>query len=308
MEPILVLGAGLLGTRVIGEASGKYEVHAADSDVSLCETGIKFHRLDITDKKALEKLISALEPAAVFSTAAMTNVDKCELERDVALRVNGKAVGQVAEACAKAGAYLCHISTDYVFDGAKGNYLETDPVHPTSVYGESKLLGERELEKHGKGLKWTILRSSILYGAYRKRFNFAMWLVDELRAGREVRIVTDQVGSPTLADDLADACLELWKKGATGLYHVAGREAISRYDFALKVCDVFGFEKTMVKPIMTSELKQKAKRPQNSSLDVGRVEGVLGRKMMDVREGLGIVREQEKALERGGKGPLTRTA
>lgn len=308
METILVIGAGLLGSKIIENLAGKGEIHGADVDTSLGEIGCEFHTVDITDRKAVSELISKVKPAAVFHTAAMTNVDRCELDKGLALRVNGTASGHIALACAKANAYLCYISTDYVFDGKKGMYREDDPPKPLSAYGESKLLGETEVRCLGDRWKWLIARSSILYGAYRKRFNFASWIIDEVKAAHPIRIVTDQAGSPTLADDLAAAVVDLWRKGATGTFNVAGREPVSRYDFALKTCEVFGLDRSLVSPVRTGELRQRAQRPENSSLDVSKVETALGRRMLDVRGGLERMKAQWDALPAGDRAPSSRTA
>jgi len=307
MDRILVIGAGLLGSRIIEQAAGKYEVHGADVDTSLGELGCEFHVVDITNKKAVNDLITSLKPLAVFHTAARTNVDQCELEMEQALKVNGTATGYIALGCAKVNAYLCYISTDYVFDGNRGNYNENDIPKPINQYGRSKLLGEQEVGCLGDRWKWTICRSSTLYGAYKKRFNFAVWVIDEVKAGHTIRVVTDQIGSPTLADDLAHACLQLWGKEARGFYHVAGREAISRYDLALKICDVFGLDKGLVKPVSTQELKLRAQRPPNASLDVSKVEKMLGRRMHDVQEGLEKMKAHWAKLPEGEKGPAQRT-
>lgn len=286
MDRILIIGTGLLGSRLIAQSTGTYDVHGADIDSSLIEPGCQFHVLDITDKKAVNDLIGSLRPAAVFHTAAMTNVDQCELEMERALKVNGTATGYIALACAKVDAYLCYISTDYVFDGRKGNYNEKDEPKPISQYGRSKLLGEQEVSCLKERWKWIICRSSILYGAYKKRFNFVTWVIDELKAGHSISIVRDQMGSPTLADDLADACLQLWRKDARGLYHVAGREAISRFAFAMKICEVFGLDTKLIKSVTTEELKQKATRPANSSMDVAKVEQLLKKNMLNIVKGL----------------------
>ncbi len=308
MDRVLVLGAGLLGSRIIGQLAQDCEVHGADVDTSLGEPGCEFHTVDITDRKAVGDLISTVRPAAVFHTAALTNVDRCEVDKALALRVNGTATGHIALSCAKVNAFLCYISTDYIFDGKRGMYKEDDPPKPLSAYGESKLLGETEVRCLGDRWRWVIARSSILYGAYRKRFNFASWIIDEVRAAHPIRVVTDQVGSPTVADDLAEAVLELWRKGSTGIFNVAGREAVSRYDFALKVCDVFGLDGALVSPVRTGELKQRAQRPANSSLDVSKVESALGRKMLDVRGGLERMKAQWEKLPAGERAPSSRTA
>ncbi len=307
MDKVLVLGAGLLGSRIARLASERYDVHTADEDPLLSDAGGVFHRLDITDRRALEGLVLSLRPAAVFHTAAITNVDRCEVEPSLAMRVNAVATGHVAVACAKAGAFLCYVSTDFVFDGQRGMYRESDRPSPLSVYGRSKLTGERDVECLGLRWPWVIARSSVLYGSFRRRYNFATWIIDELRSGREVRVVTDQFASPTLADDLADALLRLWEGGARGLYHVAGGERLSRYDFAATVCEVFGLDSSLVKPTTTRELAQRAPRPPDSSLDVSKVEAFLGRRMLGAREGLERMREQEREAPPGERGPASRT-
>jgi dTDP-4-dehydrorhamnose reductase len=308
MDRILVIGAGLLGSRLIAQSPKTFELHSADIDAALSSPGCQFHNLDIADKKAVNDLILSLRPTVVFHTAAMTDVDRCEIEMEQALKVNGTASGHIALACAKVNAFLCYISTDYVFGGRRGNYTEEDVPTPINQYGRSKLLGEQEVSTLKSHLKWTICRSSILYGVYKKRFNFVTWVIDELTAGRAIRVVTDQTASPTLADDLADACLQLWRKDARGLYHVAGREPISRFDFAMKICEVFGLDKGFVKAVTTEQLKQKAIRPANSSMDVANVEGFLGRRMLDIREGLERMKGQWGKIPERGMGPKTRTA
>ncbi|MBM4249791.1 MAG: dTDP-4-dehydrorhamnose reductase [Euryarchaeota archaeon] len=291
MDKVLVIGAGLLGSCIIGKLAGGCEVHGADVDTSLGEPGCEFHTVDITSRRAVSDLVTSVRPAAVFHTAALTNVDRCERDKTMALRVNGTATGHIALACAKVDAYLCFISTDYIFDGKKGMYREDDPPRPLSAYGESKLLGETEVRCLGDRWKWVIARSSILYGAFRKRYNFASWIIDEVRNGRPIRVVADQRGSPTLAEDLSGAVAELWRRGATGIYNVAGREPASRYDFAVRLCEVFGLDRSLVTPVRTGELRQRAQRPEDSSLDVSKVERALGRRMLDVRGGLERMRE-----------------
>ena len=308
MERILVIGVGLLGSKIIEQAAGRYDVHGADVDTSLGELGCDFHIVDITNKRAVNDLITSLRPAAVFHTAARTNVDQCELDMEQALKVNGTATGHIALGCAKVNAYLCYISTDYVFDGKKGNYSENDLPKPINQYGRSKLLGEQEVGCLGDRWKWTICRSSMLYGAYKKRFNFAVWVIEELNARNPINVVTDQSGSPTLADDLAEACIQLWCKDARGIYHVAGREAISRYEFALRICDAFGLERGLVNPVSTRELKLRAQRPGNASLDVSRAQKMLGRNMLDVREGLDRMKAQYGGLPECHLPPMERTA
>jgi len=286
MDRILVIGAGLLGSRLVEQARGKYEVSAADVDSSLSDVGCDFNFLDITDKKAVNELIGKLKPAAVFQTAGMTDIDRCEEAPIQARRVNGSACGYIALACAKVNAYLCAISSSHVFDGRTGMYKEEARVRPINEYGRSKLMGEEEVRCLGERWRWTIIRTSMLYGRHGSHPNFVTDIIRELRAGRTVPAISDQFGSPTLADDLADACLALWRKEARGLFHFAGCERLSRYGLALKLCEALKLDGALVRPITAGELRQKAPRPPDASLDVTKAEKALGRKLLDAAQGL----------------------
>lgn len=285
-EKVLVIGAGLLGSAIIEQASGRYEVHAADIDPASVRHGAELHVLDVTVKKAVMELITSLRPAAVFNTAGLSDLERCEVDKDIALKVNGTAAGHVALACARADAYLCHLSTDQVFNGKKGLYREDEPTRPVNSYGGSKLLGETEVGCLGDRWKWTICRTSMPYGAARRHSNTLSALLADLKAGHPVKALTDVVGSPTLVDDLAQACLELWQKDARRIVHVCGREAMSHFDLALRACEVFGLDRAFVVPAQSGELKLRAQRPPDTSLDVSRTEKCLGRRMLDVKEGL----------------------
>jgi len=285
-EKVLVMGAGLLGSAIIEQASGRFEVHSADIDPACVRPGAELHVLDVTVKKAVIELITSLRPAAVFNTAGLSDPERCEVDKDIALKVNGTAAGYVAMACARVDAYLCHLSTDQVFNGKKGLYREDEPTRPVNSYGGSKLLGETEVGCLGDRWKWSVCRTSMPYGAARRPSNTLSALLTDLKAGRSVKGLTDVVGCPTLADDLAQACLELWQKNARRIFHVCGREAASHFDLALRACEVFGLDRSLVVPAQSGELKLRAQRPPDTSLDISKTEKCLGRRMLDVKEGL----------------------
>lgn len=296
MDRILVIGAGLVGASIIERGGNDCEVHAADIDNSLGEPGCEFHAVDITNKRAVVDLIGSVRPAAVFNTAELSDLERCEVDKDVALKFNGTAAGYVAMACARVDAYLCHISTDQVFNGKKGRYAEDEPTRPVNSYGESKLLGETEVGCLGDRWRWTVCRTSMLYGAAGGPSDTVGRLVGELKAGRAVTGLTDVTGSPTLADDLAQACLELWQKGARRIFHVCGREPMSHFDLALRACEAFSLDRSLVLPARSDELKLRAQRPPDTSLDVAKAEKFLGRSMLDVKEGL---RKMKARMENG---------
>jgi dTDP-4-dehydrorhamnose reductase len=272
---ILVTGSGLLGEEVMKALRRDYEV--AGTYNSRPKPGTV--RLDVTDREGTISTIEGLKPEAVVHTAAMTDVDYCEGHPAEALAANATGTKNVVDAARRAGSRLVYVSTDYVFDGARGMYREDDPVNPLSVYALTKLLGEYYVKDLPGFL---IARTSVVYGNARQ--NFVSWVRDSLRQGREVSIVTDQYASPTLAVDCAEAISALLKGGASGVYHAAGGERISRYEFARKVAGFYGLGEGLIKPVATEALGQKARRPADSSLDVGKISSY--HRMLDVMGGL----------------------
>jgi dTDP-4-dehydrorhamnose reductase len=228
----------------------------------------KLVQMDITDAAAVSKVFSSVKPDVVVHCAAMTNVDSCETQKDIAWDVNVDGTKNIVRACGKSGASLVYISTDYVFDGKKGNYAETDVPNPLNHYARTKLAGEMLASTLGRHM---ILRSSVMFSSGGN--NFVSWVRGSLLKGKTM-IVTDQVNSPTLATEMAEAVLRLVELDATGVYHTAGAERISRYDFAKKIAMAFGFDEKLIVPIKTDELHQKAVRPRDSSLDIAKVKKV----------------------------------
>lgn len=229
-----------------------------------------FEQLDVTDARQVETLMERIRPDWVVHAAALTDVDRCEVERELARRVNVAGTENVVRACERRGIGLVSLSTDYVFDGVAGPYAETDPTNPLSYYGLTK----REGEKYVLAMKCPagVVRTIVLFGyAPSVRENFVTWLVRSLRQGKPVRVVTDQWGTPTLADDLADFLIDFCRKNLSGLFHFAGADLLSRYDMAIKTCGVFGLDERLVTPISTGDLRQVAPRPLRSGLRTDRV-------------------------------------
>lgn len=224
-----------------------------------------FESLDVTDAQQVHALFGRLRPDWVIHTAALTDVDRCEVERDLAWRTNVGGTENVAWACEALGIGLVSLSTDYVFDGRGGPYAEADPTNPLSTYGQTKLESERcVLSMRGQGI---VVRTAVLFGHARGvRPNFVTWLIRTLRKGTAVRVVTDQWGTPTLADDLADFLIDLCLWNVAGLFHFAGVDLLSRYEMALRVCRRFGLDEGLVTPTTTQELRQVAPRPLRSGL------------------------------------------
>lgn len=285
---ILIAGCnGLLGQKLVATFIDSYEILGIDLKKSPAFKLDEFQYTpcDITKRKDVQEIIRTFKPNFIINAAAYTDVDGCEEEKEDCWKVNVTGIKNLAQAGRSVGALLIYISTDYVFDGVKGDYSEESKPNPLGYYGRSKLAGENALII--SGIDYTIVRTMILYGIGKNiRLNFATWLVEKLSKGELVTIVDDQMGHPTLADDLALAIRKIVELRKTGLYHIVGSECIDRYHFALKLAEVFGFDTNLIKPIGTIDLKQKAPRPLNSSFITKKAKKELDIEMKDVKAGL----------------------
>ena|ERR1039457_6442283 len=266
---ILIVGAnGMLGqdlTALLGDRA----------------RGVDIADIDITSLESTERVVTALRPSVVVNCAAYTDVDGCEANRDLAMKVNGEGVGHLALVTRGIGAKLVQISTDYVFNGSKGvPYVETDSVQPLSIYGVSKLLGERNAVINSDHL---IVRTQWLYGLHGKNFVETM-----LRLAGEkdhVNVVNDQIGSPTWTVDLAKAIVVLIEKGCRGVYHAANAEFCSWNDFARAIFEESGLS-VDVQGMTTADLNRPAQRPLYSTLDCGKLVQETGFQPQSWREAL----------------------
>ena len=242
---------------------------------------------DVTDPAAMSRLFETVRPTLVINCAAYTKVDLAEQEEATAINVNGIAVGTLGELCRRYDAALVHYSTDFVFDGAgRRPYRPDDPTHPLGAYGRSKHFGEKMLEASAPR-HWLLIRTAWLYGPGGPCFPQTM--VNAARAGKPLRVVDDQVGSPTYTFDLAQATLDLLDRGAGGVWHVTNSGSVSWFGFTAAILDEFGL-KADLSPTTSAEWKklrpQSATRPAYSVLDVTPFEQLVGRPMRPWREAL----------------------
>jgi dTDP-4-dehydrorhamnose reductase len=245
---ILVTGAGGQLGRELIDVLASDEVHGRDH-----------HALDISDRQAVAETVERLRPSWVINAAAYNHVDGAEAATELAFAVNASGPGHLAEAAARAGADMVHISTDYVFDGRKGApYTELDRANPLSVYGRSKYEGELQVQAAHPSA--CVLRTAWLYGEYGK--NFVKAILGAAERGGPLKVVTDQVGSPTWTRHLAQAISELIRTPARGLFHVANAGACSRFDFARAIVQ----GRVDVQPIGAADAARPAPRPANSAL------------------------------------------
>lgn len=294
-KKILITGAnGLLGqkTTELFRHETPHEVILTDLHENAFESrGFDYFPMDITKKDEVKDAVKKYLPDIVINTAAYTNVDGCETERELSWKVNVDAVKNFIIASRINSTKIIHISTDYVFDGKAGNYSETSKPGPLSYYGKSKLASENALIT--SGIDFTIVRTMIIYGTGKNlRPNFAVWLINMLSEKNQVRIVDDQFGMPTMVDDLGWALVKIVDLNKSGLYHVCGSEYCSRYEFAVKLAEVFRLNENLIMPIKTSDLSQTAERPMNSSFILLKAETDLGIKPLNVTEGLNLLKIQ----------------
>ena len=246
--------------------------------------------LDLADEAAIRSAVRETKPQLIVSAAAYTAVDKAEAEPDLAMRINGIAPGVLAEEAKRHGALLVHYSTDYVFDGTKSTaYIEDDAPNPLSVYGRSKLAGERAVQT--SGCRHLMLRTSWVYGPRGK--NFFLTIAAKARAGERLRVVDDQRGVPTTSRFLAEKTLALLAKNASGLLHLVPAGETTWYGFARDIVQLTG-SRSEVQPIKTGEFPAAARRPANSVLDNRRAAAILGEPphwrdlLDDVRKSAGL--------------------
>jgi dTDP-4-dehydrorhamnose reductase len=273
--------SGLLGRRLVGVLRDDYQVVGIDKYVP---EGQRDLAVDITQKERTMESIASSAPDVVVHTAAETDVDRCESERDLARRINVEGTANIADACSKVEAKLILVSTDYVFDGKKGNYSETDEPNPISFYGVTKLEAERIVSSTSSNS--LIVRTSVLYGWHPTKLNFVTWILKELRERKILKVVNDHINSPTLADNLANAIRKAIELDSRGILHIAGNEKISRFDFAGRIAERFDLDESLLLPVQMRDLNWVARRPRDSSLNVGKAEKELRIELFRVDRGL----------------------
>jgi len=241
--------------------------------------------LDLSNLDAIGSAIERVRPDVIVNAAAYTAVDQAESERAAAFRVNAEAVGRIGEAAARRGALVLHYSTDYIFDGAKSTpYTEEDPPHPLNVYGESKLAGERSLA--ASGCRHLILRTGWVYESRGR--NFLLTILRLARERDELRVVGDQVGSPTAARDLADASAKLLAMAEipTGTWHLTAAGQCSWFEFAREILVLSGNTRSRLTQITTAEYPTAARRPRYSVLSCEKLKRACGIALPHWREAL----------------------
>ena len=296
-KTILIIGVnGFLGSNILQLRKTKevrdlnYQFLAADIENSNVPIDITFYHINITNPQDTLKKIEIISPDVILLTAAMTNVDQNEVDKDLAIAINTEGPKNVLEACKKTDSKLLFMSTDFIFDGIskEGNYNENDTPNPLSYYAKTKYNAEQAIIN--SEIEYTICRTAVLYGWNKKKQNFITWIINKLQQNEPIQIVTDQLNSPTFVKNLAEILIKLIEKDAKGIYHTVGDCTLNRYEMALKCAEIFNLKKELISPI--ESIEQKAIRPKNAGLNISKLKGLIGSdlKIYDLDDGLNYMK------------------
>mgnify|MGYP000334773836 FL=1 len=294
---LLITGSnGLLGQKLV-------ELLRKQANVDLIATargvnrlpvtdGYTYASLDITVQEEVNAVFDQFKPEIVIHTAAMTNVDTCETDQEGCDLLNVDAVAFIIQACEKHNSYLCHLSTDFIFDGAAGPYTEEGIANPISYYGESKLKAEQLLL--ASSIRWSIARTVLVYGIVpdMSRSNIVLWVKKSLEEGKTIQVVTDQFRTPTLAEDLAIGCWLLAKDEVEGIFNISGSDFLTPYEMAVMTADYYGLDKSLLQKADSSTFQQTAKRPARTGFVLDKAKKVLGYAPRTFQEGIAIMAQQ----------------
>ncbi len=294
---ILITGSnGLLGQKLVADpgmiqhsvlATGRGECR-----IPYLPANAQYQMCDVSDANDVMQVFSAFKPDVVIHSAAMTNVDECELNPEACHKLNVVATQNVVTASNFIGSHLIHLSTDFIFDGESGPYSETDLPNPISVYGQSKLDAEA-LVKNAT-CTWAIVRTVLVYGISPglSRSNIILWVRSNLQQGKQIQVVDDQFRTPTLAEDLAMGCLLIAEKKAEGIFNISGKDFLTPYQMAIETARFFNLDSSLIVKASAATFSQPAKRPPRTGFVITKAETVLGYNPHSFTEGIGILSRQ----------------
>ncbi len=303
MQKILITGSnGLLGQKLVELIAQKtnYQLIATsrgENRLHLPHLNYEYHSLDITKNEEIETVLSKFLPNIVIHTAAMTNVDECETNKEGCWAQNVVATENIAQFCAKKDIFLLHLSTDFIFDGKSGPYNENDTPNPISYYGESKLAAEKALENTFKDINtnlYAIARTVLVYGIAQdmSRSNIILWVKKSLEDRKNIKVVDDQWRTPTLAEDLAEGCFLIVSKKKAGIFNIAGKNLLTPYHMAMATADFFDLPSSYITRADSSTFSQPAKRPPKTGFILDKAITTLEYQPHSFIEGLSILKKQ----------------
>jgi dTDP-4-dehydrorhamnose reductase len=296
---ILVTGSnGLLGQKLTDLYKTKADIEliatAKGANRYPEKTGYTYQSMDISNSDEVKSVLESHKPNVVINTAAMTNVDACESEREACDKLNVDAVKYLVSECNAIGAHFIHLSTDFVFDGTHGPVMETEKPNPLSYYGRSKHIAEMIVMENS--VSWAIARTVLVYGIVQdmSRSNIVLWAKNNLEQGKSLNVVGDQFRTPTLAEDLAKGCALIAEKKAKGIYNISGKDYMSVFDLVYRVADFWKLDKSLLNISSSEGIKQPAKRPPITGFILDKAIKELNYQPHSFEEGLKIMDEQLK--------------
>lgn len=285
MTRILITGtSGLLGINLALEAVKRYEVIGVIHDAELQDPGFEALQAELLEPGAVARVLDQAEPDWVINCAALANLDACERQPELAQRLNAEVAGQLAAEAGKRKMRYLQVSTDAVFDGSKGNYREEDSPSPINVYGRTKRLAELAVKS---AYPHTIIVRPNFFGwSVSGNRSLAEFFYNNLVAGNPVEGFTDRLFCPVLVNDLATILLEMLAKNMRGIFHVAGSDHLSKYQFGLALANRFGLDASLIRPAITGANGNSAARSANLTLKTSKIAKALGRRMPTVSAGI----------------------
>ena len=285
MKFLVTGAAGLVGSQLVKDLIIRnHKVYSCYHN-SIPENGI-ITKLDLTNQNNIKDALEKIQPDIVIHLAAMTNVDLCETEQNLAMEINAKATETLANESSKQHAFFVYVSTDYVFDGKTGMKKESDSPNPLGFYGKSKLEGEIALNNLASS--WCIARISTPFGIHLTKKSFPIWVKENLESKKEISVLVDQYTSPTYVPNLSKMLIEVATRQIIGIIHLAGATRISRHALAEMIADKMNLDKTLLKSAKITEMNWKAQRPQDSSLDVSLATEILEEKPQKIEQSLDL--------------------
>ena len=283
MKYLVTGSAGLIGNRIVSDLEKSGEMVYSCYNNMKPVYGIPT-KLNLLNLENISTTFKTIQPDVIIHSAALTDVEKCEMEPKLANSINTKATEIIAKETEHLDSYLIYLSTDYVFDGKKGLYNEIDFPNPLNHYGKTKLTGEKTVETNTS--KWSIIRTSTPFGTNSTKKTFPVWLIENLQKNKKVNILEDQFTSPTYVPNLSQIILEIITRKLEGLFHVSGSTRISRFEFAKIIVEKLNLDLSLLNPVKIDVMPWKAKRPVDSSLDISKINSILNTKPFSIEKSL----------------------
>jgi len=283
MKFLVTGSAGLIGSQIVKDLiQQNHTVYSCYHDQKPLQ-GIPTH-LDLSDKNQIIQILQETKPDRIIHLAAMTGVDLCETEKELATIINTKSTETLAKQAAKQKVFFLYVSTDYVFNGINGMKKEDNLPNPLGFYGKSKLEGELVLNQLASN--WCIARTSSPFGIHSTKKSFPLWIKENLEVKKAIPVFVDQFTSPTYVPNLSKMLIEITTRQITGIFHVSGATRISRYALAELVADKLHLDKSLLIPTKIDTMNWKVQRPKDSSLDVSFATETLNEKPQKIEQSL----------------------